>query len=111
MQRTSVSRRFSGHGPRPDHNVVKQREAQERLEYWQSLSLTAQLKALETRPGESKRQRAKLEFRLNNKKKAVMETVTFDTVDAESENANGNRVKAKDRRAAERSRKNKTYDD
>jgi len=106
MQRTSVSRRFSGHGPRPDHNVTKQREAQERLEYWQSLSLTRQLEILENRPGKSTRQRERLEQRLNN----TPDTVFLDTVDVE-DSSTGVRIKAKDRRAAERSRKNKTYAD
>lgn len=44
-----------------DKRDLKAKQAKERLEYWQSLSVAQQLAELDKRPGEQKRQRARLE--------------------------------------------------
>lgn len=43
-----------------ERNKQKQKEIQERLDYWRSLSLQEQLKELDKRPGNSTKQREKI---------------------------------------------------
>lgn len=47
---------------RPDRAPSRQLRARERQAYWSGLSTSAKLKALQGRPGESKKQRARLEL-------------------------------------------------
>lgn len=104
-------RKFPGErGPRADRAETKRQEAKERLEYWQSLSSADQLKKLDKRPGESRRQRERIAAR---KQKGVItgkvaSPVIPQDVAAEVEALNApknlNKVKAKDRRAAEKTK-------
>jgi hypothetical protein len=60
-KRQNNHRLFPGaKSPRPDHYKGRQEEAKARLEAWAALSPEKQLAALDTRPGESKRQRARI---------------------------------------------------
>lgn len=63
-KKDNSGRLFTGGGPRPDGRKVRQEEALERQTYWNSLTPTEQLKALDKRPGGSKKQRAKIEARM-----------------------------------------------
>ena len=57
----NCSRRYPGiKGRRPDHKVFRRREAAARLAEYNTLSVEQKLGLLNTRPGESKKQRARL---------------------------------------------------
>lgn len=73
----------------------RRKEAEARQEAWQKLSVREQLAALDSRPGGSKKQRARLEALLKQRPPVPEQSTSG------SEN---NRVKAKDRRAVERSK-------
>lgn len=47
-------------GPRPDRKAFRQKEANERQEAYDKLSLQQKLEQLDRKPGESKKQRARL---------------------------------------------------
>ena len=97
-RKDNSKRRFTGGGPRPDNRKHKQEEAKERAEAWQKLSLVQQLKRLDEIFGEgkgAKKQRAKIEARINRPKQVHAAIVT--DVDGA--------VKAKDRRAAEQAKR------
>lgn len=66
-KRQNNRRLFPGaRSPRPDHYEGRKNEAKERLEAWQKLTPQQQLAALDSRPGASKRQRARILAKLNN---------------------------------------------
>lgn len=102
-------RKFPGErGPRADRAETKRQDAKERLEYWQGLSTAEQLKKLDKRPGGSLRQRARLAARsqkgvITGAKQPVTQV---DPIAAEIEAMNAGtkqpKVRAKDRRAAEK---------
>jgi hypothetical protein len=82
-KRTNNRRLFpAAKSPRPDHYKGRQDEAKERLEAWNKLSPQEQLKALDSRPGESKKQRARLLAKIN-KTTAVEPTATVTATQAE----------------------------
>ena len=97
-------RRYTGGGPRPDNTRLKQREALERQEAWAKLTPEQQLKALDFRPGKSLRQRARIQL-LIEKRKFVSTKAHIEHFELPSKNS-GERIKAKDRRAAERLKRN-----
>lgn len=104
----TTTRQGSGNNVRKDFRELRVKEAQDRLMAWQALSPERQLKALDERPGESKKQRARLEALIKNKGKkpaatpasalAVAKEVATETAQA------SNKVKAKDRRAEQQAR-------
>lgn len=106
MAKTNNERRFEGGGPRPDNNEIKRKEAILRQNEWEKLSPEQQLKALDSRPGESKRQRERLTTLIEKKKhqpkpapkgaEPVGQMITKEEV--------GN-IKAKERRAAEQAKR------
>jgi hypothetical protein len=102
-RKQNTARRFNGGGPRPDNNKSKQDEAKERAEAWQKLSPVQQLKALDARFGEGKgagRQRARILAgieKAKNRPAAEPKKAPEQVVQSE-----GDRLKAKDRRAQER---------
>jgi hypothetical protein len=107
VAKTNNTRRFSGGGPRPDNNEIKQREAKERAEAWSSLTPQQQLAALDRRPGESKRQRARLQALIEKKKHAPkVEAKGAEPVGQllTPEESPGN-IKAKERRAAQQAKR------
>ena len=106
MSKTNNDRRFSGGGPRPDNNEIKFKEGQERLEAWTKLTPEQQLKALDSRPGESKRQRARLQSLIEKRKQQPkVEPKGSSVPPTKQEVVENGRVKAKDRRAAEQAKR------
>ncbi len=101
-------RKFPGErGPRADRAEKKREEAKERLEYWQGLSSAEQLKKLDKRPGGSLRQRARLAARpqkgvVTGTKTAMAADPIAAEIEAMNAGAKQPKVKAKDRRAAEK---------
>lgn len=96
----SSKRRFSGGGPRPDNNEIKQNEANERNAAWSKLSPKEQLEALDRRLGKgigAQKQRARLQGLISNPKVAK----GANPVSKENRNDSRN-LKAKDRRERER---------
>jgi hypothetical protein len=75
-KRQNNRRLFPGaKSPRPDHHKGRQTEAKERNEAWAALSPEKQLEVLATRPGESKRQRARILAKMNKAVQPVVEDV------------------------------------
>ncbi len=98
------TRMFVGGRPRPDNKKHKQAEAKERLEAWTKLSPKEQLKALDGRPGGSTKQRARILARTDNPRtKKVTEDKGVTVTVTEGETTS--RVKAKDRKAQERTKR------
>ena len=98
-------RRYEGGGPRPDNNKIKRDEAKERQEAWARLSPVQQLKELDRRLGEGQgagAQRTRILARIEKaKNKPVEQGIKpgeLHVVGADT----STRVKAKDRRAQER---------
>lgn len=93
-------RRYSGSGPRPDNNEIKQSEANERNAAWSKLSPKEQLEALDRRLGKgvgAQKQRARLQGLINNPR------ATKGASQVSEENRNDSRnLKAKERRERER---------
>lgn len=99
--KTNKDRRFTGGGPRPDNVKHKQEEAQERQTGWASMSPVDQLRALDARLGKgvgAAKQRARIMATISRPKSNVV--VKTDEVAKE---ATSDKVRAKDRRAQERS--------
>jgi len=95
-------RKYEGRGPRPDNTAHKRAEAKERAEAWQKLSPVQQLKALDTRFGVGKgatKQRARLAAQIERAKNRPMQEPNAPAPAAQGQ---GERIKAKDRRAQER---------
>lgn len=96
------SRRFNGGGPRPDNNNIKRQEANERDEAWRQLTPQQQLASLDNRLGKGQgatKQRARLSDLIERNKhqpKATSQPAAQPIV------SDSGRLKAKDRRAAER---------
>lgn len=100
------SRKYAGGGPRPDNNDIKRREAAERLNDWSKLSFEQQLKALDSRPGESKRQRERLVLLIEKRKHASAQVPKgAEPVGQLIDKNVGERIKAKDRRASEQAKR------
>jgi hypothetical protein len=60
-KRQNNNRKYPGaKSPRPDNYKFRKDEANERLVAWQALTPKQQLAVLDTRPGASKRQRARI---------------------------------------------------
>jgi hypothetical protein len=100
-------REHDGGGPRPDNRKHRQEEAKERLEAWTKLSPQEQLKALDGRPGGSKKQRARIQARIDRPKVAAVAKTDeafrkFGEQKAVERAVETERLKAKDRRAQER---------
>lgn len=96
------NRVYEGGGPRPDNKAIKRSEAKERAEAWQKLSPVQQLKALDTRFGAGKgatKQRARLAAQIDRAKNRPAQEPHAPMPEA---SGNGERIKAKDRRAQER---------
>jgi hypothetical protein len=97
-------REHIGGGRRPDNRKHRQEEAQERLAAWTKLLPQEQLKALDGRPGGSKKQRARIQARID-RPKAVAKTdeafKKFGEQKMAERAAEPERLKAKDRRAQE----------
>lgn len=98
-KRMNNKRRFSGDGPRPDNLKHKQDEAKERQEFWSKLSAQEKLNFLDRRPGEAKKQRARILAQVEAAKKPAPAPKKSPAVEKSQEGA---RVKAKDRRDAQR---------
>jgi hypothetical protein len=96
-------RRFSGGGPRPDNNELKRKEAAERTEAWRKLSPEEQLTILSRRPGDSTKQRARIQVGLQRPKRSA-DPVTIAGTNAVEASM---KPKAKDRRANERAQGNR----
>ena len=63
MAKTSMTRRFKGAGPRPDHTEVKKKEAIERQSYYDTLTPVQKIEALDRKLGKgvgAVKQRARL---------------------------------------------------
>jgi hypothetical protein len=73
-------RKYSGSGPRPDHNECKQREAKERDAAWRKLTFEQQLIALNDRPGQCERQRQRIVERQARLARAPKETESTEKV-------------------------------
>jgi hypothetical protein len=106
-KKQNSKRRHTGPGPRPDNRKHRQEEAKERLEAWTKLSPHAQLKALDGRPGGSKKQRARIQARIDNPRPQVKAKIDeagkkFGEKLAAERAEETERLKAKDRRAQER---------
>jgi hypothetical protein len=104
-KKDNSKRRFHGGGPRPDLNELKRKEAMERQEAWSKLTPEQQLKALDSRPGESKRQRARLQLLIEKRKHQPKPepkgaAPVGQLIEKGSEN-----IKAKERRAAEQAKR------
>jgi len=98
-KKDNSGRVYVGGGPRPDNTDIKRKEAKERAEAWSKLSPKEQLAALASRPGESKRQKARLTALIERgNRKPVVENAAEATTETP---ADGGRIKAKDRRAQE----------
>lgn len=96
-------RRFVGGGPRPDNNKIKQDEAKERQEAWASLSPVQQLKELDRRLGEGKGAELQRERILSRIEKSKNRPATeAKQAPPQATVSEGERVKAKERRASER---------
>ena len=93
-KKDNSGRLYSGGGPRPDHNECKQKEAKERDAEWAKKTPKEQLAELDLRPGESKRQRARILAQIEKANKPRMVAKSND----ENETTH---LKAKDRRAQE----------
>jgi hypothetical protein len=97
-------RKFSGGGPRPDNNKIKRDEANERQEAWSKLSPKEQLAALDTRLGKgvgATKQRTRLQNLIDRPKQANKK----EEPKVEPVEAAGERIKAKERRAAEQAKR------
>lgn len=106
MAKTNNTRRFEGGGPRPDNNEIKRKEAILRQNEWEKLSPELQLKALDSRPGESKRQRERLTLLIERKKHQPKPVAKgAEPVGQMITKEDGGNVKAKDRRAAEQAKR------
>jgi hypothetical protein len=92
-------RRFTGGGPRPDHTKANREEADERAKFWNKLSTKEKLNELDRRLGVNvgaKKQRARL---MTAQAPKVVPVIASENVTSDD---NNKRIKAKDRRAAER---------
>jgi len=101
--KNNSGRKYDGGGPRPDNTEIKRKEALERNEAWAKLSPVQQLKALDSRFGEGKgaaRQRARIQAKIDRPKK---QDVATSAVTSPETTTTPNKVRAKDRRAQERS--------
>lgn len=103
MAKADNVRKHTGGGPRPDFTGLKRKEAAERLRSWTKLTPEAQLKALDRRPGESKRQRARLAALIEKRKHQPKQEPKAPATAAVTEE--GGRIKAKERRAAEQAKR------
>jgi hypothetical protein len=97
-------RRYTGGGPRPDLRKLRQDEAKERQAAWDKLTPQEQLKALDGRPGGSKRQRARLEAIIERAKHPQPKVKQTKPIEAVTDGT-GERLKAKTRRAQEQSKR------
>ena len=88
--------------PRTDLKEQRKREGAERLAAWQKLTPQQQLKELDKRPGESKKQRERLMSLIRSQNQSLDDGET-QLVDQHT-NKDSGRIKAKDRRAAERAK-------
>ena len=91
--------------PRTDLKEMRVREAAERLEAWQKLTPEQQLKALDSRPGESKRQRARLEALIEKRKHQAKPAPKGAEPVGQLMERSGENIKAKERRAAEQAKR------
>lgn len=67
------TRRFPGaRGRAPQNRELRQREATERKTFWESLSPTRQLEDLSKRPGDSARQRARIQAKIRVEENAMI---------------------------------------
>lgn len=98
----TTTRQGSGNNVRKDFKELRVKEAQERQVAWTALGPAGQLKALDERPGNSLKQRTRLEAQLRNKTKKVV-AAPEKALEVAKEVAS-NKPKAKDRRAAEQLR-------
>jgi len=96
-------RKYTGSGPRPDHNETKRAEALERQNVWHAMSPDKQLADLDLRLGAGQgavKQRARIKAALiQNKTQSVKPAAAAEPELVEPTRL---KVKAKDRRAAER---------
>lgn len=92
--------------PRTDLKDLRIKEAAERQEAWSKLTPEAQLKALDSRPGESKRQRARLEALIEKRKhQPKAEPKGAAPVGQLITPEEGARIKAKERRAEQQAKR------
>jgi hypothetical protein len=104
---------FGGHGPRQDNNQHKRSEAKERQEAWAKLGLKGQLSALDARLGKglgATKQRARIQRLIDNPPRPTKKTKEEETGLKAGEPVTvgveaGERLKAKDRKAAERAKR------
>lgn len=104
---STTTRQGSGNNVRKDFKELRVKEAQDRLTAWSILGPERQLKALDERPGQSLKQRARLEALIKNKGKKVAPTPASTLVIAKEVATDLNltsKVKAKDRRAEQQAR-------
>lgn len=102
--------KFGGGGLRPDHTAYKRAEAKERLEAWRRLSPAEQLASLDGRLDStgkpfgkgvgSTKQRARIQLAL-----AAAKAVPAPKEATVASSGEGDRIKAKDRRAAEQAKR------
>jgi hypothetical protein len=93
-------------GPRPDNKKHRVEEAKERQETWAKLGPKGQLAALDARLGKgvgATAQRARLQNLIDNPPKPKRATKAEES--PAPEQGTGERLKAKDRKAAERSKR------
>lgn len=98
--------KFGGGGPRPDHTGYKRAEAKERLEAWRKLSLVEQLASLDIRLGKgtgAMKQRARIQLLIATAK--TQPPPAQKEASVASSSGDGERIKAKDRRAAEQAKR------
>ena len=104
------TRMFQGvTGRRPDNKKIRIDEAKERQEAWAKLGLKGQLTALDARLGKgagAKRQRARLQNLIDNPPRPTKKAVEAAAVaPVPTSGEPGERVKAKDRKAQERTKR------
>jgi hypothetical protein len=103
MSGKNVSRKFSGPGPRADRNDLKRLEAKQRLEAWQSKSLSDQLKELDKLFGVglgATKQRKRIASLIARASKNPGPSVPKEETKLESQ-VQKEKLRAKDRRASE----------
>lgn len=93
--------------PRTDLKDLRIKEAAERQEAWSKLTPEAQLKALDSRPGESKRQRARLEALIEKRKHQPKPEPKGAAPVGQllTKEETGDRIKAKERRAEQQAKR------
>lgn len=94
-------------GRRPDNKKARVTDGKERQEAWTNLGLKGQLTALDSRLGKgvgAQKQRARLQNLIDNPPKPAKK-VPAPTVAETLETGSGGRLKAKDRKASEQSKR------